>query len=286
VPLGAHMSIQGGFHRALLRGKEMGCETVQIFTKSNIQWAVRRLTDSDIRKFEKARDETGIHPVVGHDCYLINLAATNRTTYRRSVRTLKIELERANLLGLPYLIIHPGAHMGAGEEKGIAKIADSLSAILDAVGGTTQILLENTAGQGSNIGYRFEHLREIMERTEDGLRRLGVCFDTCHAFAAGYEMRTPEGYDETFRQFDSIVGLERLKVFHLNDSIGDIGSRLDRHQHIGRGKLGIHAFRLLMRDARFRHLPMYLETPKGTYRGRDWDKINLSLLRRLREGGD
>jgi len=285
MPLGAHMSIQGGVHKALARGREAGCETVQIFTKSNVQWAARPLADEEVTAFFKTQAETGISPVVGHGCYLVNLAATDRTIRRKSEATLRTELLRADRLRLPYLVIHPGSHMGAGEGEGLRKVADSLSAVLSSTAGLrTMILLETTAGQGSSLGYRFEHLRWVMDRTEGGRRRLGVCFDTCHAFAAGYDTRTEAKYRAVFAEFDAVIGLKRLKVFHLNDSVGGLGSRLDRHQHIGKGRLRLAPFRFLLNDARFAGLPMFLETPKGESDGRDWDVLNLAVLRRLRTG--
>ncbi|NOZ24177.1 MAG: deoxyribonuclease IV [Planctomycetes bacterium] len=278
--LGAHMSIAGGLHKALERGHDVRCDTIQIFTRPNVNWRAKEISVDDVRLFEKAQRETGIDLAVAHDCYLINLCSTNETTYRRSMAALEDEVRRADVLGLPYLIMHPGAHGGRGESEGLKRIADALTTIhAHTKNANVKILLETTAGMGTVLGYRFEQLREIIEETKDGERRLGVCYDTCHTFAAGYDLRTRKGYRQVMQEFDRVIGLDYLRAIHLNDSKGDLGSRLDRHEHIGRGKLGLNAFRHLLNDPRFANHPMYLETPKG--KSYYWDRRNLGTLRRL-----
>lgn len=280
--LGAHMSIAGGVDKALWRGQQVGCETVQIFTKSPNRWAAKPLDPADVQRFRAARRETGIEPVWAHDAYLINLAAPEEPLWRRSLEAFVDEVERCQILGLPYLVTHAGAHKGSGEDVGLARIVEALDiACRRTTGSPVQILLETTAGQGSYLGYRFEHLAWIIEHAACP-ERLGVCFDTCHAFAAGYELRTPEGYEETWAQFDALVGLERLKVFHLNDALKELGSRVDRHTHIGEGELGLAAFGMLLNDPRFCDHPMVLETPKGP--DMEEDRRNLALLRGLLDG--
>jgi len=279
--IGAHMSISGGLHKALLRGKELGCDTIQMFTKSNMQWKARDLTGKEIEQFKQTQGETGINPVVGHDTYLINLASPDKETHKKSVDSFTMELLRSDALGLPYLVMHPGAHMDKGEAWGLKRIAASLNSVFKATRGTkVQVLLETTAGQGSNLGYRFEHLAQIMDMV-DAPERIAVCYDTCHAFVAGYDIRTKKAYNATMREFDRIVGLKKLKVFHINDAKTDLGSRVDRHEHIGKGLLGRDAFRFVLTDARFKNAPKILETPKGETKGRSWDEINLATLRRL-----
>jgi deoxyribonuclease-4 len=281
MAIGAHMSISGGLHKALLRGKQLGCETIQIFTKSNMQWKARDLTQKEIDTFEQAQADTGIKPVVGHDTYLINLASPDKTTHKKSVDSLIMELLRSEAIGLPYLVMHPGAHMDKGERWGLKRIATSLNAVFRATrGANVQVLLETTAGQGSNLGYMFEHLAQIMNMVDEP-ERLAVCYDTCHAFAAGYDIRTEKAYNATMREFDRIVGLKKIKVFHLNDARNDLGSRVDRHEHIGKGRLGLDAFRFVLSDPRFKDVPKILETPKGETKGRSWDEMNLATLRGL-----
>jgi deoxyribonuclease-4 len=276
--LGAHMSISGGIWKALHRGKESNCHVIQIFVKSSNQWRAAPLRDEDIQAFEEARRKTRILPAMAHDSYLINLGSPEKDLWRKSIDSFRLEMERTERLGIPYLVIHPGAHVGSGEKAGIRRIVRALREILKGSrGGKVQVLLETTAGQGTTIGDRFEQLAEMIGRVGEP-DRMGVCLDTCHVFAAGYDWRTEEGYDAMWDAFESALGLEVLKGFHLNDSKGDVGSRLDRHQHIGKGKIGSAPFGRLMRDPRFQSLPMVLETPKeGT-----WDRRNLALLRRLR----
>ncbi len=277
--IGAHMSISGGVFNSLLFGEELGCTTIQIFTKNNNQWKAKEITPEDVKKFFDNQKKTEISPVVGHTGYLINLASPKENVYNQSRESILVELKRAELLGLPYLVMHPGSHLGSGEKDGIKKIARSIDWLHRKTKGfKVKILLETTAGQGSAIGYRFDHLAEIIEWVKDS-KRLGVCYDTCHTFAAGYDIRTKGAYEATFKEFDKVVGLSRLKVIHVNDSLKDLGSRVDRHQHIGEGKIGLAGFRLLMNDKRWEKIPKILETPKEGKTARDIK--NLSLLKSL-----
>ena len=277
--LGAHESIGGGLHKAFDRAQSVGCETLQIFVKSNRSWAVKPLTEEDIARFKAKAEETDIQPVVAHTSYLLNLGTPDDTLWKRSRDTLIIELERCEALGVPYLVLHPGSHVGTGEKAGLARVAQALGEVHAATPGfRAQILLETTAGQGTNLGYRFEHLGWLLEHTPTG-ERMGVCLDTCHVFAAGYELRTPEGYAATMEAFDRIVGLERLLALHLNDSKGDLGSRKDRHEHIGKGHIGLEGFRHVLNDPRLANLPGLLETPKSD--DLHEDRENLVVLRSL-----
>jgi deoxyribonuclease-4 len=277
--LGAHMSIAGGLDKALERGAALGCEAVQIFLKSNMQWRGRRIGEAERARFFANRAASGIRVVFAHDCYLINVASPDDRVYERSREALADELERAEDLQLPYLVMHPGAHLGSGERAGMRRIAEAINAVLGArLGGNVRILLETTSGQGTVVGYRFEQLAEIIEATRHR-DRVGACVDTCHIFAAGYDLRTRTAYRKTFREIERTIGLELVKVFHLNDSRRALGSRIDRHEHIGKGYLGLEAFKLLLHDERFHDVPMVLETPKG--KDARYDRRNLATLRRL-----
>ena len=277
--LGAHESISGGIHLAFDRARSVGCDAVQIFVKSNRSWAVKPLTEEEIALFKRQAAETGIHPVVAHTSYLLNLATPDDDLWKRSCDTLRVELERCEALGVPWLVLHPGSHVGAGEEVGLARVAKGLGAVHAAAPGLrAQILLETTAGQGSNLGYRFEQLAWLLENTPDG-DRLGVCLDTSHVFAAGYDLRTAEGYEGTMAALGQAVGLARLRAIHLNDSKGGLGSRLDRHDHIGQGLIGPEGFRRLVNDPRLADLPGLLETPKSDDLHEDAE--NLVALRAL-----
>ena len=279
--LGAHESIAGGLHKAFDRAQSVGCDAVQIFVKSNRSWAVKPLTERDVARFKAKAEETGIQPVVGHASYLLNLGSPDEALWAKSRDVLIVELERCEALDVPYLVLHPGSHVGAGEEVGLARVAQALGEVHAATPGfRTRILLETTAGQGTNLGYRFEHLAWLIEHARQG-GRLGVCLDTCHVFAAGYELRTPEGYAATIDTFDRVIGLERLKVIHLNDSKGDLASRKDRHEHIGKGHIGLEGFRHVLNDPRLEGLPGLLETPKGE--ALHEDRENLAVLRSLCE---
>jgi len=279
--LGAHESISGGLHKAFDRAESAGCDAVQIFVKSNRSWAVKPLLEEDISQFKAKARETGIHPVVGHASYLLNLASPKEPLWIKSRDTLITELERCEALDVGWLVFHPGSHVGSGEEAGLARVAQALGEVHAATAGfRARILLETTAGQGTNLGYCFEHLAWLMEHAPEG-ERLGVCLDTCHVFAAGYELRTPEGYAETMEAFDQVIGLEQLEAIHLNDSKGDLGSRKDRHDHIGKGCIGLEGFSNLLNDPRLAGLPGLLETPKGD--DLQEDRENLAVLRSLIE---
>jgi deoxyribonuclease-4 len=281
VLLGAHESIAGGVEKALERGQEVGCDTLQIFVKTPNRWASKPLEEESILAFKEAVTETGIWPVFAHSLYLINLATPDDAMWQKSLDALADDLQRCELLGLPGLVIHPGSHLGSGEEAGLARIASGLDVVHARLPGyEVQVWLETTAGQGDHLGYSFDQLRAMI----DGVRepgRLGVCFDTAHTFAAGYELRTREGFEATWEAFGTALGLERLKAIHLNDSKKELGSRVDRHEHIGQGLLGLEPFRFLLNDTRFQGIPMTLETDKGPDLAED--RENLRLLRSLIE---
>jgi len=277
--LGAHMSIAGGVGNAFIEGKKVNCDAIQIFTKSSRQWASKPYSKEEIEQFHINRKETGIGTVVAHDSYLLNMGSPDGALRARSVAAFIDELERCEILGVTNLIAHPGAHVGAGELDGIKTIARSLDEVHKACPGyTAKVTLEITAGQGSNLGYRFEQIGNMIDATRES-DRLRVCFDTEHAFAAGYDIRTRDGYERTFGEFDEAIGIEILAAFHLNDSKKEFNSRVDRHEHIGKGFIGIEAFRMLVNDRRFWGLPMCLETPKGP--DLKEDRENLELLRSL-----
>ena len=286
--LGAHLSIAGGLPRAVDRAEASRCEALQIFTKSAGQWRARPLPPDEIACFRRRVEETGVAPVVAHNSYLINIAAAAPALREQSIAALGEELDRAEALGLAGLVMHPGSYTTGTETSGLELIADGLARLLKARRrGRTRILLEHTAGQGTNLGHRFEHLAGIIARL-DGTPRVGVCLDTCHLLAAGYDICSDEGYHATFAEFDRLVGIDRIAAFHLNDSRKPCGSRVDRHEHIGRGCLGLAPFRRLVNDPRFAALPMLLETPKletpESRRRSDvdpWDARNLRTLRRL-----
>jgi deoxyribonuclease-4 len=308
------MSIAGGFYKALEAAQAHGCDTVQLFvsqpkvwpvtppaperqtksrvgksaTKSSGQWHARELTDDEVRTFRQTLRRSGLRLPTAHDSYLINLASPDEALYRRSLEAFIVELQRSERLGLRYLVTHPGAHMEAGEAAGLKRVARALDEVHQRCAGfRVQVLLETTAGQGTTLGHRFEHLQRILELVQDP-DRLGVCLDTCHVFAAGYALAPEKEYRATLRAFDHLIGLGRLRAFHINDSSKPLASRVDRHAHIGRGFLGLEPFRLLVNDRRFRSRPMLLETPKEEGEENDMDTINLGVLRGLvvaREAG-
>ena len=285
MPLfGAHMSIAGGYYKAVEAASRAGCECVQLFTKNNNQWRAKELTDADAERFKATLAELGITHPIAHDSYLINLGSPDDELWKKSIDALVIELQRADKLGIPYVVAHPGAFTTSTEAEGIRRIARGLNEVHKQTKGIgSQVLLETTAGQGSNLGWRFEHLSGIIEKTRDP-DRLGVCFDTCHVFAAGYAMETKKEYLATIRELDKTVGYKMVKAFHLNDSLKPLGSRVDRHAAIGEGEMGLEPFRHLLNDRRFKKVPMYLETPKGTSDlGEDFDVVNLRTLRGLIE---
>jgi deoxyribonuclease-4 len=275
------MSIAGGYYKAVELARAAGCDCVQIFTKNNNQWRAKALSEDEAKRFRAAIAETGVRHPIAHDSYLINLASPDDALWEKSVEALAVELERADKLGLGYVVAHPGAYVVSSEAEGLARIAAGLDAIHRRTAGvSTRLLLENTAGQGTNLGWRFEHLATILA-TVARSDLLGVCIDTCHTFAAGYPLTTPEEYRATVDELDRVVGLERVKAFHLNDSKQALGSRVDRHAHIGQGQLGLEPFRHLLNDARFRETPMYLETAKEQVDGEEMDVVNLRVLRGL-----
>ncbi|MFH0816336.1 MAG: deoxyribonuclease IV [Methanobacteriota archaeon] len=279
--LGAHESIAKGFGNAIAKGSEDGCECVQVFTKSASQWSGRALTADDRESLDAARKETGISRMASHDSYLINLASPNPEAWKKSRGAFLEEVRRAEYLGIQALIFHPGSHAESGEAKGIQRIGEALGDVLEQTkAAKVNLLLETTAGQGSYIGHRFEHMAEIIDLA-GGNQRMGLCFDTCHAFSAGYEIRTAKGWDDTLDDFHSTVGLDRLRAFHLNDTMNDFGSRKDRHEQIGNGKIGIECFRYIVNDRRFEDVPGYLETPPLPT-GEDSFAKNLRVLKSLR----
>jgi deoxyribonuclease-4 len=277
--VGAHLSITGGIPRSVDKASELGCVAFQIFTKNSNQWQGREIPAEEVQEFRSKVDEGGFSHVIAHDSYLINVASPDETLRKRSEEALADEVERSNLLGLDYLVMHPGAHRGDGVEVGLERVAGSLQWILERFPeGGVKILLETTAGQGSSLGSRFEELRWLVDRLEAG-DRIGVCLDTCHVFTAGYDIRDQESYKKTMNEFDDVVGLDRLKLIHLNDTLKEFNSRVDRHHHIGEGNIGLDGFRQLMTDKRLRDLPMIIETPKGD--DDKMDRKNLAILRKL-----
>jgi len=279
--LGVHQSIAGGLDQALYQARKMRCQTVQFFCSNQRQWKHLPLTSSQIDAFQKAKEITRLTPLIVHGSYLINPAASDVNTLDKSICALMDEYKRCDLLGVDYLVIHPGSHMGQGEATGLRKISQAINQVLDQVTSSVSILLETTSGQGTSLGCTFEQLAAIIEGIEDA-SRAGVCLDTCHVFAAGYDIRDANAYQNTMKRFDKIIGIKRLHVIHVNDSKTELGSRVDRHEHIGKGRLGRQAFRNFLIDKRLRHIPFILETPKGrSPGGKDYDRLNLISLRRL-----
>jgi deoxyribonuclease IV len=280
--LGAHQSIAGGYYKAVEIAHRTGCNCVQVFTKNNNQWRAKEITPEDARQFREAMTSLKVAHPLSHDSYLINLASPDAELWKKSIDAFVIELQRADQLGIPHVVTHPGSYTTTSEEVGLKRIVKALDEVHRQTKGlAAKCLLENTAGQGSNLGWRFEHLATILEGVRDPDRLGGVCIDTCHLFAAGYAMATEKEFEATLREFDKVVGVDCIKAFHVNDSKTKFGSRVDRHAHIGRGEIGLEAFRALMNDRRFRETPMYLETPKGLEGGEDLDEINLRTLRGL-----
>jgi deoxyribonuclease-4 len=286
MPLfGSHLSVAGGLHHALLAAAEYGFDTVQLFTKAPSQWAAKPITDDDAALFRRVRRKTRLRAPIVHDSYLINLASPDPALWRRSVEAFVDEVQRCEQIGAAYLVTHPGAHLDAGEEAGINRVILALNEVHQRCADCkVRILLETTAGQGSTLGHRFEHLAAMIDGCEQP-GRIGVCLDTCHVFAAGYALAPEAEYRKTMREFDKLVGLRRIKVFHVNDSKREFGSRVDRHAHIGRGHLGLEPFRLLVNDPRFRTRPMILETPKEELPELgDMDVVNVGVLKGLLQG--
>lgn len=279
MPLGAHMSIAGAIYNAVLSGQKATCEVIQIFTKSSNQWKAKELTDEEVARFFDEQKQTGVKVICSHVSYLINLASPDDELYQKSMDAFEIELERCHLLKIPQLVIHPGSHVGSGEETGLRRIATAINKVLEQLpDGKSSVCLETTAGQGTNLGYRFEQLAQIINMVDDK-SRISVCLDSCHIFAAGYALSDPKEYRNTIKEFDTIIGLKRLKVLHLNDSKKPFSSKKDRHEHIGRGEMGIEPFRNILNDHRLNRKPMILETPKGEDLLEDIE--NLKTLRAL-----
>lgn len=277
MKFGAHVSISGGIFNAPQNGVASGCDVVQIFTKNQRQWRVSALTEDEVSKFKAEEARTGVKAACVHASYLINLGGFETGKLNQSRANFIAEMQRAELLGIPYLVVHPGSHLGEGEEKGILQIADSLNVTLAACPDfRLKVLLEVTAGQGTNLGYTFEQLAAIRAAISE-TSRVGYCLDTCHLFAAGYELRNTEGYRETIRQVDEILGAENIGVIHANDSKMGLGSKRDRHEHIGEGELGLAAFANFINDARFQNVPFIIETPGGPLK----DRENIGMLRKL-----
>ena len=273
--LGAHMSIAGGAQRAIERGESIKSTCIQIFTASNRQWSNKLFDEQQVTAFKEALVVSPIETVFSHASYLINLGSPKEETQQKSIQALIAELTRCDQLGLPYVVLHPGSKLTSDEQTCISTIARNLDIAIAQSPGTTKVLLENMAGQGSAVAYKFEQLGAIYKQVSNK-RRVGFCFDTAHAFAAGYDFRTPEQYRQMWDEFDQFVGLENLHAIHLNDSKKPIGSRVDRHEHIGDGQIGLEAFRFIMNDQRFAHIPKVLETPKED--DLEEDRMNMKAL--------
>ncbi len=281
IKLGVHMSIAGGYYRAVELARTAGCDCVQLFTKNNNQWRAKPIEASEASRFRETLSELEITDPLSHTSYLINLAAPDAALRRQSIDAMVVELQRAEQLGIPFVVVHPGSFTSSDESTGLKAIAASLDEVHRQTGKiSARVLLENTAGQGSNLGWRFEQLAEIISRCAFG-QRLGVCIDTCHTHAAGYPLSPAAEFERTVDEFDRVVGTSRVHAIHLNDSKTPFGSRKDRHEHIGRGTIGLAGFWLLLHETRLNAIPMYLETPKEVIDGEEMDVTNLKTLRRL-----
>jgi deoxyribonuclease-4 len=286
--LGAHISAAGGLYKAFARGQETGCDSMLVFTKSNRQWQAKPLADEDIAAYKTAAAEyPHIHPVAAHASYLINIGSADPALWEKSYQALKVEVERAEVLGIPLLTFHPGAYVDGDEQTGLDNIARALKRLLEETAGfQTTVCLETMAGQGTTLGHRFEHLDYLLKAAGSS-DRLGVCLDTCHVFAAGYDIRTPETYERTMAEFDRVVGLDQIKFFHFNDSKHGLGEKKDRHEHIGRGEIGLSGFANFINDPRWAGFPAHLETPKTETDDNgqeiEMDPVNLAALRKLKE---
>jgi deoxyribonuclease-4 len=281
ILLGAHMPASKGLARALYDGWEIGCTAVQVFTSSPQQWRGRKIADEEAQNFDDVRRKTGIGAVISHDCYLTNLAAPRSEIRDKSLKALTEEMERCDKLKIPYVVSHMGAHLGEGEAVGLKRLAQGVSRLLRATPESVSLALETTAGQGTTLGYRFEHLAYVLNENH-GHPRIAVCLDTCHLFASGYDLRTRHAYEDTMEKFDSVIGLERLKVVHLNDSLKPLGSRVDRHAHIGKGHIGLEAFKLIVNDSRLQGIPMVVETPEADKMHQENVRILWSLVSKKR----
>jgi deoxyribonuclease-4 len=275
------MSISGGYHKAVEEARRVGCDVVQLFTKSNAQWRAKPISKTEEKQFADTLREHKIAHPISHASYLINLASPDEALREKSIAAMAVELQRADQLGIPYVIVHPGARLTASEEDGLALVAASIDEVHRRTKGSrAQVTLELTAGQGSCLGCSLGHLADIVKQVKQS-ETVAICVDTCHAFAAGYDLRDRKTYLAFWREFDELLGFDRLKALHLNDSKRELGSRIDRHEHIGRGQLGEEAFRHILNDKRLKNVPMYLETAKGDHEGESWDVINLRALRGL-----
>ncbi len=291
---GAHLSVAGGLYKAVDSAVKFTMETVQIFTHSPSQWVVKGngtkwagppLPDADVTAFRQAVTNAKFDITVAHDSYLINLAAPGDELFEKSIAAFSNEIDRAEQLGLTYLVTHPGAHVGSGEEVGLQRVIVGLNRVLKQTSGAkVQVLLETTAGQGTTLGWKFEHLQTLLNGVTEP-ERVHVCLDTCHVFAAGYGIATKPEYDQSMSEFDKLIGLDRIKLFHVNDSVKGLGSRVDRHAGLGEGQIGSDAFKLLVNDARFADRPMILETPKENADGNEMDPVNLDRLRQWQKKG-
>jgi deoxyribonuclease-4 len=277
---GAHESISGGVFNALERGKIATCDTIQMFNKSNSQWRAKKITEQELEKYFEAIKTTGVTVATSHSSYLINIASPNPELNEKSYLSLKDEMERCEMLKIPNLVIHPGSHVGSGEEVGMDRISENLTKLFDELDGDNSVtlLLETTAGQGTNLGYSFEQIAYMIDKA-GGHDKLGVCLDTCHIFAAGYPLSDPVDYHKTVKSFDNIIGLNKLKIIHMNDSKKELGSKRDRHEHIGKGFLGPEAFKNIVNDHRLEKVPLILETHKSDDLSEDIE--NLKVLRGL-----
>lgn len=279
-PIGAHVSISGSIDLAIGRGEEIGCTAIQIFTKNANQWRGKPISQESAEAFKAAWAVSPIGPIIAHDTYLINLAAPDDEKWAKSKAAFIDELERCALLGVSDLVMHPGSHLGSGEDVGIERNALAFREIFQEAPDTVRVLIEITAGQGTNLGYKFEHIAALLDKVPHG--NFGVCFDTCHALAAGYDLTTVDRYAGVMAEFDRIIGCDMIKAFHVNDSKKALGSRVDRHEQLGEGAVGLEGFRALMQDERFFAVPKILETPKGEDNA--WDLRNIALLHDLAEG--
>jgi deoxyribonuclease IV len=277
--LGAHMSIAGGLHLAIDRAVAAGCNVLQIFTRNSNQWKGKPVSEADVALFRNKFAASGLHEVVSHDIYLINLASPTGETRDKSLGAFRDELETCARLGINKVVMHPGSHLADSPQTGLERVIEAFDLLFSEVPQFEgRVLIETTAGQGSNLGRTFEELAAIVSGSRFP-EKFGACFDTCHTFAAGYDTATEEGYRDTMEQFDRIIGLDRLQCFHFNDSRKGLGSRVDRHEHIGQGALGLNPFRFILNDSRFATVPKILETPKGD--NDEMDAVNLALLRGL-----
>lgn len=275
--LGTHVSIAAGLEKAFSRAAAIGCSAMQIFTRNASRWQAPPLEEQTVVAFRTARTGSGVRYVAAHSSYLINLASPDPAQQQRSILTCLDELERCRRLGIEALVIHPGSHKGEGVATGLTTLCRSFEKICRQAGDEVTILLENTAGQGASLGASLDELAWALERLDS--KRFGFCLDTCHAFVAGYDVSTKDGYEQLIEQVDRLIGIDRLQLFHLNDSKKPLGSRVDRHEQVGQGLIGVNGFRLLMQDERFAHCPKITETPAGEENCHDLE--NLALLRKL-----